>query len=199
MDTVKKFKSWRYHNLFILFLGILLGIFLYQYEPFHKMLLNLGALGYVGAFIAGILYDSTATVTTSIVILLVLAENLSKIQLGIIAGLGAVIGDFIIFKFVKNGLMKELKPLFQVVEGEIEHDVGKKRVRAFNHMLHSKYFHWALPVVGAILIGSPFPNELAWGLMGATKLRDFQVIIMSFIVNFVGIFIILSASSFIKP
>ena len=198
---MRRLFVWEQHhkNILIVTIGVLFGIFLYKYDPFHNLLLSLGSFGYVGAFIAGILYDSTATVSTSIVILLVLAEKYSKLELGIIAGLGAVIGDYVIFKFVKNGLMKELKPMFQTVEGEIEHDIGRRRIKAFGHMLHSKYFHWALPVVGAILIGSPFPNELAWGLMGATKLKDYQVIIMSFIVNFAGIFFILTISNFVRP
>ena len=48
-------------------------------KGFHSFLLHLGNFGYIGAFIAGILFVSTFTVATSALVLLVLAETLSNI------------------------------------------------------------------------------------------------------------------------
>ncbi len=186
--------SLKHKNLITLSLGLLIGIFLYHYKPFHDFLTNLGEFGYVSAFIAGILYDSTVTVATAVSMLLILGENLTKWQVALIAGFGAVIGDFIVFKFVKNNVMEEMEPIFETVEDGI----GRKRIRALKHILNTKYFHWTLPVIAAILIGSPFPNELAWGLMGATKIKNYQVILLSFVVNFTGITLLLSASTILK-
>lgn len=184
----------KHKNLLFLAAGIIAGIFLYNYHPFHEFLKNLGAYGYAGAFIAGILYDSTVTVTTSIVILLILAESFSKLEIGIIAGIGAVLGDLIIFKLVKDNLFKE----FQFIYDSVEVGIGKKRTRVLKHIVHTKYFHWMLPIFAAILIGSPFPDEIAWGLMGATKIKPYQVILVSFTFNFTGIVLILAASNFVK-
>lgn len=187
--------SLKHKNLITLVLGLLVGIFLYHHKPFHDFLTNLGGYGYISAFIAGILYDSTVTVATGVSMLLILGDNLNKWQIALIAGTGAVIGDFIVYKFVKNNVMEELKPVFETVEDGI----GRKRIRAVNHLLHTKYFHWTLPLIAAILIGSPFPNELAWGLMGTTtKLKNYQVVLLSFVVNFTGITLLLSASTALK-
>lgn len=188
-------KWWKYYNLFLLFCGLALGIFLYNFEPFHNFLLHFESLGYIGAFIAGILYVSTVTVATSIVILLVLAEKLSVLEVGLIAGFGALLGDWIIYRFVKDNLYDEMKLILE----QIQDGVGRKRIRSLKQIFRTKYFNWLLPVVGVILIGSPFPDELAWGLMGTTKIKTYQVVLISFVFNFAGIVLILSASNFIKP
>ena len=49
------------------------------------------------------------TAPTSIFILLVLAEKLVPIEIGLFAGLGAVVGDLTIFRFIKDGLLDEVE------------------------------------------------------------------------------------------
>lgn len=185
-------QSWhrlKYKNLILLSFSIIFALILSRIEYFHALLSNLGSLGYVGAFIAGILFVSTFTVATGAVILLVLAEKLSPLEIGIIAGLGAVIGDFIIFKFVRDGLADEVKEVYDT----IDHN---------NHLLkilHTKYFSWMFPVFGAIIIMSPLPDEIGVSLMGIGKMKTYQFLILSFILNVSGIFLVVSASKFLKP
>ena len=179
----------KYKNVIILLLSIIFALILSRFEVLHEFLLNLGNLGYIGAFIAGILFVSTFTVATGAVILLVLAEKLSPVEIGIVAGLGAVIGDFAIFKFVRDGLTDEVKEVYE----KIDHN---------NHLLkllHTKYFSWMFPVFGAIVIASPLPDEIGVSLMGIGKMKTYQFLILSFILNAVGIFLVVSASKFIRP
>jgi len=182
-------RRWKYKNLTFLFLSILVAFFLSQYEPFHTLLLNLGNFGYVGAFIAGILFVSTFTVSTGAIILLVLVEQLSPIEIGIIAGFGAVIGDFFIFRFIKDNLAQEINSIYEHLDGN--HHI--KRI------FHTKYFSWTLPVIGAIIIATPFPDEIGVSLMGISKMKAYKFLLVSFILNAVGIFLIVSMSRFIKP
>ena len=185
---MQHWQSFHYKNITYLGLSILLAIVLFKYEAFHAFLLNLGNLGYAGAFIAGIMFVSTFTVATGAVILLVLAEKLSPIEIGIIAGMGAVFGDYVIFRFIKSGLLDEITPLYSKLGG--------------NHItkiLHTKYFSWTLPVLGAIIIATPFPDELGVSLMGIAKMKTYQFILVSFILNAIGIFLVVSASTIIKP
>ena len=181
-------KSFRYKNLTLVFLGIIFAFILSESAEFHRFLLQIGDLGYLGAFLAGILFVSTFTVATGAVILFILAEKLSPLEIGIIAGLGAVVGDFTIFRFVKNDLVSEIEPIYEKLGG--------------NHLtkvLHTKYFSWTFPVFGAIIIASPFPDEIGVSLMGISKMKTYQFLIFSFILNALGIFLIVSASIFIKP
>lgn len=184
----KRLKSYKYKNLTFLCLSLIVAFFLYQNESFHSYLLHLGNLGYFGAFIAGILFVSTFTVATGTLILLVLAEQLSPIEIGIIAGLGAVAGDVTIFHFIKDNLLNEVKLIYdQFGDGHL------------SKVLHSRYFSWTLPVVGAIIIASPFPDEIGISLMGISKMKTYQFLVVSFILNAIGIFFVVSASLFIKP
>lgn len=184
-----RWKKWRYKNLTFLFISIIVAFSLSRYEPFHSFLLHLGTLGYLGAFIAGILFVSTFTVAIGAIVLLVLAERLSPIEIGIIAGIGAVFGDFIIFRFVKDNLAREVRDIYDHIDGD--HHIQK--------VFHSKYFSWTLPVIGAIIIATPFPDEIGVSLMGISKMKSYQFLAISFILNAVGIFLVVSASAFIKP
>ena len=58
------------------------------------------------------LFVSTFTAATGALVLLILAEKLSPLELGLIAGLGATITDFMIFHFIKDGLMGEIEDLY---------------------------------------------------------------------------------------
>lgn len=182
-------NSLRYKNLTIFALSLLFALLLSRFEAFHIFLLNIGNLGYFGAFIAGILFVSTFTVATGAVILLVLAERLSPIEIGIIAGFGAVVGDVTIFRFIKNNLIQEFSLIYEHIDGD----------HHFTKVLHSKYFSWTLPVIGAIIIASPLPDEVGVSLMGISKMKTYQFLVVSFLLNAVGIFLIVSAATFIKP
>lgn len=182
-------QEWRYKNLTLVFLGILFAFILSQIESFHSFLLNLGSFGYLGAFLAGILFVSTFTVATGAIILLILAETLLPIEIGVIAGLGAVFGDFTIFRFTKDNLINELTEVYNHLDSR--HHLMK--------ILYSKYFSWTLPVVGALIIASPLPDEIGVSLLGISKMKTSQFLVVSFILNALGIFLVVSASLLIKP
>ena len=182
-------QKWRYKNITFFVLSIIFAIFVARYEPFHETLLHLGNLGYIGAFVAGALFVSTFTLATGAIILLILAESLSPIEIGLIAGLGAVFGDFIIFRFVKDGLAQEIETIYDNIDSG--HHIQK--------VFHSKYFSWSMPVIGAAIIASPFPDEIGVSLMGISKMKTYKFLLVSYALNAIGIFLTISASAFIKP
>jgi len=189
MAKEKRSNHWKYKNLTIAFLSIVLAVYLYRFDAFHSFLLHLGGLGYIGAFIAGMLFVWTFTAATSALILLILAETLSPIEIGLVAGLGAVVGDLIIFRLVKDGLTKEIEEIYIHVD----------RKKHLKKLFHSKYFNWMLPVLGAVIIASPLPDEVGVSLMGISKMNSFKFSILSYVLNSIGIFLIILASVFIKP
>lgn len=186
---MKIFHPYKYKNLTFLFISIIVAFFVFQYEPLHSFLLNLGGFGYIGAFIAGILFVSTFTVATGAILLLILAQRLSPLEIGIIAGLGAVTGDLTIFRFIKDNLVNEISDIYGKVDGN----------HHLRRVLHSRYFGWTLPVIGGAIIASPFPDEIGVSLMGISKMKTYKFLLVSFILNAIGIFLIVSASRIIKP
>src|SRR3989344_4596991 len=181
--------NWEYKNLTAVFIGIAVAIILSRNETFHSFLLHQGSFGYIGAFIAGILFVSTFTVATSALVLLILAETLSPIEIGLIAGLGAVLGDMLIFRLIKDNLANEIEDIYNHID-------TKKHLKK---LLHSKYFNWSLPLIGAIIIASPLPDEMGISLINLSKMSTFKFILVSYILNSIGIFLIVSASVVIKP
>lgn len=179
---------WKYKNLTLVLLGIALAIVLSKIESFHLFLLHLGNFGYIGALIAGILFVNIFTVSTGALILLILAESLSAIEIGLIAGLGAVIGDLLIFHLVKDNITQELELIYNKIDHK--HHLVK--------LLHTKYFSWSLPVIGALIIASPFPDELGITLMGISKMKTSKFIVVSYLLNSLGIISIVSASILVK-
>lgn len=190
MDELKK-RWYRYHykNITYFCISIAISLFLLTNPSFKYILLHIGKAGYIGAFFAGMLFASTFTITIGGVILLFLAETLLPYEIGLLAGLGSVFADSIIFNLIRSkSLVDEIKYFFQYFGGN-----------NIKHLIHSKYFSWTLPVIGAILIASPLPDELGVGLMGISKLKTYQFLILSFVLNTTGIILFVSAGYILRP
>lgn len=185
MDVMKKrWHRYHYKNLTYLVIGIIVSTLVFNNSYFHSFLLNLGRLKYLGAFIGGMLFVSTFTVSLGGVILFNLIGNMNPIIIAIIAGIGAIIGNLGIFHMVrKKSLIEEVHHFF--------HYFGSDRLE---HLIHSKYFSWSLPVIGALIIASPLPDELGVSLMGISHMKTWKFIILSFVLNSIGIFLVISAA-----
>lgn len=185
MDIMKKrWHRYHYKNLTSIGVSLIIAFFLFKSQIFNSFLLHLGNFGYIGAFIGGILFVSTFTVAIGTVILFDLVKYLNPLEIALIAGIGSVIGDMIIFQFIRTkGLVEEVKHFF--------HYFGSDRLK---HLIHTKYFSWTLPVIGALIIASPLPDELGVTLMGIAHMKTWKFIIISFLLDSAGIFLIVSAS-----
>ena len=180
---MRYWRHWKYKHITFCFISIIVVTLLSRLEIFYQTLIRLGEFGYIGAFFAGILFVSTYTVSIGALILLILAKSLNPWEIAILAGLGAVLGDYTIFSIIKDELVDELADIYQKFGG-----------KHLTHLLHTRYFSWSLPVIGALIIASPLPDELGVGLMGIARMKTYKFLILSFILNSIGIFLIVSAS-----
>jgi hypothetical protein len=184
-----KWHRYPFKNLTLFGASIIVGLILLKTPTFRDMIFHLGNFGYIGAFIGGILFISTFTVTIGTALLMLLAESLHPVEIGIIAGLGAVVGDLTIFQYIRNrGFISEIKHIFEYFGGD-----------KIAHLIHTKYFSWTLPVLGAIIIASPLPDEMGVSLMGISKMKTYQFILISFLLNSIGIFLIVSVGVLFRP
>jgi hypothetical protein len=182
---MQHWHNYRYKNLTLLGISLVVAYFLLQNDFFHSILLHLGGWGYLGAFFAGMLFVSTFTVSIGTVILFILSDNhLSPIEIAIFAATGSVVSDFVIFQAIKSrDFIDEIRNVFNFLGGERLH-----------HLLKTKYFSWTLPVVGAIIIASPLPDEVGVSLMGISNMRPSRFLLLSFALNFTGIFLVVTAA-----
>jgi uncharacterized membrane protein YdjX (TVP38/TMEM64 family) len=133
------------------------------------------------AFVAGIFFTSVFTTAPAIAILAKLGAAHNPF---IVAGVGAVgsyIGDLVIFRFLKDHLAANVT---LVLESK------KKGEGRLAHLLHQRFFRWSLAFLGALVIASPFPDEIGLALMGMSDIsgKRFAAISLSF--NAIGILVI---------
>lgn len=176
-------RHWRYKNTILLGLSMILLLYLAQTPALDHIVKSAGGLGYLGAFITGMFFVSTFTVIPATVVLYHLAESSHPVEVAVLAGFGAMIGDYLIFKFMKDRVFEELRPLFR--------KFGRPYTRV---LFKSPYFAWLLPLVGAFIIASPFPDEAGVSMLGMSKIKKWQFFTLALVLNTVGIFIVVTAA-----
>lgn len=182
----KQWRRWRYKNTALLILSLIGFYYLLQLPVTDQAIRQIGNLGYLGAFLAGIFFVSTFTVAPAALVLYRLAENLHPVEVALLAGLGAMVGDYIIFRFMKDRVFEELAPLFR--------QLHTPRVRT---LFKSPYFGWLLPLIGAVIIASPMPDEVGVSMLGLSKIRPWQFFVVTFTLNVCGIFLVVTAARLI--
>lgn len=181
MNPINKWQNWPFKNTFLLVVSLFIFFFFANSDFIQNFIRKIGDLGYPGAFITGIFFVYTFTVAPAAVVLFRLADLLNPFGVAILAGLGAVLGDYLIFRYFRDRVIDELRPIFKKVP-------GSKIAKLF----FTPYFAWILPLAGFLIIASPFPDEVGVGLIGASKMKNWQFLILTFLLNAVGIFIVVT-------
>ena len=177
----------KYRNIILFVVGFIIAILLLRTEGFKIFIQSLGKLGYLGAFIAGLLFVSTFTIAAGSVILATLSQTLPIPLVILAAGVGAVIGDLLIFRFIKDNVAEEILPIYNEL-------VNKSHIKK---ILHTKYFSWTLPVMGTLIIASPLPDELGVSLLGLSQIRLARFLIVSWVSHTIGMSIMVGAINFL--
>lgn len=183
MPFLEHYRHWRYKNTTLLIASAALFCAVAGSPWLEKAISSVGEWGYAGAIVAGIFSVFTFTTAPALTVLYYFSETHNALELALLAGFGSVLGDFLIFSVFKDKVFSELEPILTRLSAS---PVG--------HIFHSPYFSWLTPVIGAAIIASPLPDELGIPLLSASKLNRWQFIILSFLLNSIGIFIILAAA-----
>lgn len=179
-----KYRQWPYSNTGILLVSLLIIYFFADSPSVQSFISSMGSIGYFGAFLAGIFFVSTFTVAPASVILFDIARTFDPFFVAILAGSGAVIGDYIIFRFLKDKIFEELSPVFDKLGGSL-----------LKNLFMTPYFAWLIPIFGALVIASPMPDEVGISLMGISKVKGWQFLLVTFALNSIGIFVLVSLAN----
>lgn len=171
-------------DLAIIALSILIAVVFAATDILAKILVSTQELKILGSFTAGIFFTSIFTVAPSVVALGKIAQANSALQVAVFGAAGAVIGDLIIFRFVRDRLSGHLAEL-------LRHRGALKRIMA---LFKFKSFRWLAFFVGGLIIASPLPDEVGISLMGFSKMKASRFIPISFVFNFAGILLIAAAA-----
>lgn len=176
----QKDENFIIQDVAIIFLSILIAIVLVKTRILSDVLLSTEHLRVIGSFIAGMFFTTVFTTAPAIAALGNIAQTHSIISNAFFGALGAVIGDVLIFQFIKDRLSEHFVEL-------ISHNTTWKRVK---HLFRLRYFRWFTFLIGGMLIASPLPDELGIGVLGFSKMKLSVFIPLSLFFNFVGITLI---------
>lgn len=172
-------KSDLIRDLGTIILSVLVAIILAKTGTLEGLITSTQEMRFIGSFIAGIFFVSVFTAAPATVALGEIAQSNSVVMVALIGGLGALIGDLIIFRFVKDRVSQHFSYLVRVSKSERLLSVFKL-----------KLFRWVVPFVGALIIASPLPDEIGVTMLGLSKMNNYYFILLSFILNSAGILVI---------
>ncbi|KYC45739.1 MAG: hypothetical protein APG12_00594 [Candidatus Methanofastidiosum methylothiophilum] len=137
--------------------------------------------GSLGIFISGILYVFSFTAPIATAMILIFSVNKNILFLGLIAGVGSLIGDLIIFHFIRISFADEIKEIS-------EHKFSVLTIKK----IPQSYQKYVAFIVGALFISTPLPDEIGIAILASSKevkLNHFGII--SYTLNTLGIFLII--------
>lgn len=166
-----------FQDLAIIFFSVVIALFLVKSEILISILETSEKLEWLGSFIVGMFFTSVLTTAPAMVTLGQMAQVDSIWLTALFGALGAVIGDLIIFRFVRDRFEEHLQEL-------LKHKTSGRRFRA---LFKFKIMRWLTFLVGGLIIASPLPDELGIGLLGFSKTKTAMFLPLSFVCNFLGI------------
>lgn len=176
---------WR--DLFFIVLSILVAVIIVRVGVVKHLVTLADEASIFASFFAGVFFTSAFTLAPASVALVEISQNTSIFLVAFWGALGAVVGDLVLFLFIRDRFADDIMAVLHTY-----HD--KKLTRFF----HRKFFKWLNPIIGAFIIASPLPDEMGVALLGAAKIRTRMLILISFIMNFIGVLLVaLAAGTFV--
>ena len=166
-------------DLVLVIFSILIAIILAKTGALQDLITSTQEVRFIGSFIPGIFFVSVFTAAPATVALGEIAQSNSIITVAIIGGLGSLIGDLLIFRFVRDKVSQDFSYLVKL-----------SRTERFFSVFKLKLFRWLIPFVGALIVASPFPDEVGLAMLGLSKTKTSVFIPLSFFLNLIGILII---------
>ncbi len=163
-------------NLATVAFSVAVAVLLVRTGIIGEFLASLGNVRLIGSFIAGMFFVSAFTVAPAAAVLIELFQANSLWAVAATGGLGALVGDWVMFRFLRDRVAEDLSYLLK--------RSGFGRLRAAFAL---ESLRWLMPLIGALIIASPFPDEIGLALMGFSRLRTAVFVPLSFTLNFLGI------------
>jgi uncharacterized membrane protein YdjX (TVP38/TMEM64 family) len=185
VKKARKIFALRYPKLFLLIFFIGLSYYLFSTPIISKWIDSFNNLGYFGTFISGAMTAFGFTAPIGIGLLSkIIPENIFIAT--IIAGLGAMLIDLVIFNTIKFSFTDELKRLEKTKAiKEIEKIVKKNK--------HVKVVHYLLYILAGLVIVTPIPDEVGVSMLaGLTTINPFKFALISFCLHNIAFFFILN-------
>jgi hypothetical protein len=171
-------------DLLIIVVSVILALFLVKGGAIEYFISLIQGQVFLGSFIAGIFFTSLFTIAPASIALAKISLTASPLLVAFWGALGAMIGDLLLFLFIRDSLAEDLLELIKNPE--------YKRIRG---VFKLRLFRWFIPLLGALVIISPLPDELGLALMGFSKVKTKVMLPLTFALNFLGILLIFAIAN----
>jgi len=168
--------------------NIVIGIFLAWFlisSGALDALFSISSRAYIAAiFIAGLFFTSAFTLAPAAIFLAELAQHAPPLTVALIGALGAMCGDLMLFLFIRDRFTEDVKGV-----------LGRKTVQRILNSFHLGFWKWLAPLLGALIIASPLPDEFGLSLLGLSQVRIGILLPLTFVMNFLGILSVVVAAN----
>lgn len=178
-------------KLLIIALAAILAYWSFSLVTVQSFFHSPGGLGYVSVFGGGMLFAFGFGAPFGVAILVSIANDVNIFVAAIVGGLGALLSDYVLFRFIRVTFtdevdrLKKSKPI-SFVNGVVREYLPPKVV-----------FYISAGIAGFV-IASPLPDEIGvtiLSFMADVRVRTFAII--SFLLNTIGILVVLGAGAVI--
>lgn len=163
----------------IVIVSVLVAWWMVESQSVQALLSRLAGVNHLTTFVAGLLFTSVFTAAPSVALLSELAREQSLWSLAVIGGVGAMCGDFVLYLFVRDRVSKDLAYVAK-----------QPKARRYMRLLSTSLPRFLWPLIGALVIASPLPDEIGVMLLGLSKVRQRVFLPLVFVLNGVGILLI---------
>lgn len=161
-------------DILIIAASISIAVILAQTDAIPRFMALIGSAP-VEALIAGFFFTSLLTITPAGVAFAEMAQTVPPLQLATWGAAGAVLGDLVLFLFVRDALSDDIMMMLR-----------GSWMRKLKALFKSPFLSWAVPVAGALVIASPLPDEVGLAMLGLSKTDLRFLIPVSYAMNFLG-------------
>ncbi|MDP3962410.1 MAG: hypothetical protein Q8Q03_00880 [bacterium] len=175
------------YDVIIIAVGIAVALMLSRMGAIDYMINAFRDYSILATFIAGLFFTSAFTLAPAGIALVNIAERAPIHSVAVWGALGALCGDLILLYFIHDRFSRDVKKAFKA-------STIKKIASSF----HFGFMKWLSPLLGALLIPSPLPDEFAMALLGASRLRISFLLPIIFTMNVVGIYLLIGFANLIS-
>jgi uncharacterized membrane protein YdjX (TVP38/TMEM64 family) len=171
-----EFEMWRYRYIVMYSLSLIVTFFIFLDPTISALVSGISSWSYLGVLVTGVFYVHSLSAPPAAATILLLSKSLAPFPLIILATIGATIGDFFLFKFMRADIVPEARLLAE--------DLRVPRIKS-PEMVH--WIHKLAPYIAGFIIASPLPDEVGAALFGAIEYDTKKFVIVSFICHLAGI------------
>jgi len=173
MSNAKKFKF--YNTIFIL-ASIIVAIVFLKTPQVALFIEESAKFGPLAPVVSGFFYSDAVTAPAATAAIFYLGKVQNPFFIAAIGAFGAMLGDYIIFRYLKKRGLPE-----------IDYVAKKFKIKSINKINSNKHLRALALLVAALIIASPLPDELGSAIFGALKFQTRYFLVLSYCLNFLGI------------